>query len=87
MGFQNVRLQFMIKSLIHITLFYVCRYDKDGSGSIEIDEMVEIVGNLFELEGLSKVVKEFWTIFFLLLLSSPGPNPGPNRLQSQIKVK
>ena len=31
------------------------RYDKDGSGSIEIDEMVEIVGNLFELEGLSKV--------------------------------
>ena len=31
-------------------------YDKDGSGSIEIDEMVEIVGNLFELEGLSKVV-------------------------------
>lgn len=30
-------------------------YDKDGSGSIEIDEMVEIVGNLFELEGLSKV--------------------------------
>ena len=32
------------------------RYDKDGSGSIEIDEMVEIVGNLFELEGLSKVL-------------------------------
>ena len=31
------------------------RYDKDGSGSIEIDEMVEIVGNLFEMEGLSKV--------------------------------
>ena len=31
------------------------RYDKDGSGSIEIEEMVEIVGNLFELEGLSKV--------------------------------
>ena len=31
-------------------------YDKDGSGSIEIDEMVEIVGNLFELEGLSKVI-------------------------------
>ena len=33
----------------------LCRYDKDGSGSIEIEEMVEIVGNLFELEGLSKV--------------------------------
>ena len=30
-------------------------YDKDGSGSIEIEEMVEIVGNMFELEGLSKV--------------------------------
>ena len=43
------------------------RYDKDGSGSIEIDEMVEIVGNLFELEGLSKVCKRilfcnFWFI-------------------------
>ena len=34
---------------------FLCRYDKDGSGSIEIEEMVEIVGNLFELEGLSKV--------------------------------
>ena len=31
-------------------------YDKDGSGSIEIEEMVEIVGNMFELEGLSKVI-------------------------------
>ena len=31
-------------------------YDKDGSGSIEIEEMVEIVGNMFELEGLSKVL-------------------------------
>ena len=30
-------------------------YDKDGSGTVEIDEMIEIVGNLFELEGLSKV--------------------------------
>ena len=42
------------------------RYDKDGSGSIEIDEMVEIVGNLFELEGLSKVLSflEFWNETF-----------------------
>lgn len=30
-------------------------YDKDGSGSVEIEEMIEIVGNLFELEGISKV--------------------------------
>ena len=34
-------------------------YDKDGSGSIEIEEMVEIVGNMFELEGLSKVSISF----------------------------
>ena len=34
---------------------FIPRYDKDGSGSIEIDEMVEIVGNMFEMEGLSKV--------------------------------
>lgn len=32
-------------------------YDKDGSGSVEIEEMIEIVGNLFELEGISKVNK------------------------------
>ena len=30
-------------------------YDKDGSGTVEIEEMIEIVGNLFELEGISKV--------------------------------
>ena len=42
------------------------RYDKDGSGSIEIDEMVEIVGNLFELEGLSKVCKRILESFFKL---------------------
>eukprot|EP00090_Calanus_glacialis_P034580 TRINITY_DN58248_c0_g1_i1.p2 TRINITY_DN58248_c0_g1~~TRINITY_DN58248_c0_g1_i1.p2 ORF type:complete len:105 (-),score=47.64 TRINITY_DN58248_c0_g1_i1:48-335(-) len=29
-------------------------YDKDGSGGIDVDEMVEIVGNLYELEGQSK---------------------------------
>ena len=39
--------------------YFLCRYDKDGSGSIEIDEMVEIVGNLFEMEGLSKVIQQF----------------------------
>ena len=41
--------------IFHSFIFSSTRYDKDGSGSIEIDEMVEIVGNLFELEGLSKV--------------------------------
>ena len=44
----------------------LCRYDKDGSGSIEIEEMVEIVGNLFELEGLSKVrsFEQFYIVAF-----------------------
>ena len=44
----------------------MCRYDKDGSGSIEIEEMVEIVGNLFELEGLSKVrsFEQFYIVAF-----------------------
>ena len=45
------------------------RYDKDGSGSIEIDEMVEIVGNLFELEGLSKVNNIITHLFKLVSLS------------------
>ena len=36
-------------------------YDKDGSGTVEIEEMIEIVGNLFELEGLSKVESQLLT--------------------------
>ena len=39
----------MTTSIIPISFY------QDGSGTVEIDEMVEIVGNLFELEGLSKV--------------------------------
>ena len=56
MGFQNVKMNGL--KIFHSFIFSSTRYDKDGSGSIEIDEMVEIVGNLFELEGLSKVF--FW---------------------------
>lgn len=32
-------------------------YDKDGSGSIELPEMIEIIGTLYEMEGVPKVVK------------------------------
>ena len=30
-------------------------YDKDGSGSIDLAEMIEIIGTLYEMEGVSKV--------------------------------
>ena len=30
-------------------------YDKDNSGSIELPEMIEIIGTLYEMEGVSKV--------------------------------
>ena len=30
-------------------------YDKDGSGSIDLPEMIEIIGTLYEMEGVSKV--------------------------------
>ena len=30
-------------------------YDKDNSGSIELSEMIEIIGTLYEMEGVSKV--------------------------------
>ena len=30
-------------------------YDKDGSGSIELPEMIEIIGTLYEMEGVPKV--------------------------------
>ena len=31
-------------------------YDKDGSGSIELPEMIEIIGTLYEMEGVPKVI-------------------------------
>ena len=34
-------------------------YDKDNSGSIELAEMIEIIGTLYEMEGVSKV---YWNI-------------------------
>ncbi len=30
-------------------------YDKDGNGSIDLAEMIEIIGTLYEMEGVSKV--------------------------------
>ena len=33
-------------------------YDKDGSGSIDLAEMIEIIGTLYEMEGVSKVRKK-----------------------------
>ena len=36
-------------------------YDKDNSGSIELAEMIEIIGTLYEMEGVSKV---YGNIFF-----------------------
>ena len=30
-------------------------YDKDNSGTIELSEMIEIIGTLYEMEGVSKV--------------------------------
>ena len=41
-------------------------YDKDGSGSIELPEMIEIIGTLYEMEGVPKVI--FWA--FLAVLKS-----------------
>ncbi len=29
-------------------------YDKDGNGSIDLGEMIEIIGTLYEMEGVSK---------------------------------
>ena len=34
-------------------------YDKDGSGSIDLPEMIEIIGTLYEMEGVSKVRRRF----------------------------
>ena len=30
-------------------------YDKDGNGSVDLEEMVEIIGTLYDMEGASKV--------------------------------
>ena len=35
-------------------------YDKDGSGTIELPEMIEIIGTLYEMEGVSRVKKYNW---------------------------
>ena len=32
-------------------------YDKDGSGTTELPEMIEIIGTLYEMEGVSRVRK------------------------------
>ena len=32
-------------------------YDKDGNGSVDLAEMVEIIGTLYDMEGASKVSK------------------------------
>ena len=37
-------------------------YDKDSSGTIDCTEMMEIVGNLYEMEGFSKVEKNLTII-------------------------
>ena len=39
-------------------------YDKDGSGTIELPEMIEIIGTLYEMEGVSRVKK---STFFVAL--------------------
>ena len=41
-------------------------YDKDGSGSIELPEMIEIIGTLYEMEGVPKVNIYFKNYFFLI---------------------
>ena len=35
-------------------------YDKDSSGSIELAEMIEIIGTLYEMEGVSKVLNSYY---------------------------
>ncbi len=34
-------------------------YDKDGNGSIDLAEMIEIIGTLYEMEGVSKVYLQY----------------------------
>ena len=49
-------------------------YDKDGSGTIELPEMIEIIGTLYEMEGVSKVSRKPC----LLLQTSLFPKLGHN---------
>ena len=39
-------------------------YDKDNSGSIELAEMIEIIGTLYEMEGVSKVNIKVYLIIY-----------------------
>ena len=32
-------------------------YDKDGNGSVDLEEMIEIIGTLYDMEGAKKVTK------------------------------
>ena len=41
-------------------------YDKDGSGTIELPEMIEIIGTLYEMEGVPKVCSSFHNTISLL---------------------
>ena len=59
--FEKLSVYFFIDRYI-LNLFYHLfyrwafkMYDKDGSGSIELPEMIEIIGTLYEMEGVPKV--------------------------------
>ena len=45
-------------------------YDKDGSGSIELPEMIEIIGTLYEMEGVPKVNIYFKNFFLNIFFPS-----------------
>ncbi len=45
-------------------------YDKDGNGSIDLAEMIEIIGTLYEMEGVSKVclsLPVFASLFYSMI--------------------
>ena len=49
-------------------------YDKDGSGTIELPEMIEIIGTLYEMEGVPKVnISIFFCYFFQAFLYFAWP--------------
>lgn len=41
-------------------------YDKDSSGTIDLAEMIEIIGTLYDMEGVSKVRVNLLLYFNLL---------------------